>query len=110
MPRGVASPIGTETVNANGYTQVKVGNGQWVGKHVVILEKRLGRKLRPGERAIFKDGDKTNFADENIELAEAQNARSIEAKIAKLQAEIEDRQALIQELKAQRENLSSVVS
>jgi len=100
MPRGKSSPIGAITINANGYSQTKIGEGEWLGTHVVILQERLGRKLRPGERASFKDGDKTNLDPENIVLIETMNNRSINAKIAKLQAEIEDRQAVINDLKA----------
>lgn len=97
MPRGQASPVGTETVNANGYTQVKTENG-WIGKHTVILEERLGRKLRPGESARFKDNNRSNLDPENIYLAEHTTSRSIKAKIAKLEAEIFDKQAQIKDL------------
>lgn len=96
MPRGRTSPVGTETVNANGYTQVKTETG-WTGKHTLVLEEKLGRKLRPGERAIFKDGNKENLEPDNIELS-ASATKSIQSRIAKLRAEIEDRQALIKDL------------
>ena len=102
MPRGVSSPVGTETTNANGYTQVKTVDG-WIGKHTLILEERLGRKLKPGESARFKDGDRSNLSDENIVLAEHTSTKSIKAKIAKFQAEIEDRLAAIEVLKQELE-------
>jgi len=98
MPRGKSSPLGTETTNANGYTQVKVANGKWIGKHVIIAQERLGRTLLPGERAIFKDGNKENLDPENIEVVSTGTRKSIKAKIAKLQSEIEDRQAVIESL------------
>lgn len=101
MPRGRTSPIGTVTVNANGYSQTKVGEGKWLGTHVVILEEKLGRKLRPGERAIFVDSDKTNLSPDNIQLAETMSTRSIEARIARLEAEIADREGLIKDLRSQ---------
>jgi len=97
MPRGKPSPIGTETINANGYTQVKTENG-WVGKHVLILEKKLGRKLLPGERAVFEDGSHRNLHPDNIVLAESHKKKSIQARIAKYRKEIEDRQEWIIEL------------
>lgn len=98
MPRGRAAEVGTETVNANGYTQVKTEDRGWVGKHTLILEEKLGRKLRPGERAYFRDGDKSNLHPDNIVHSETRSKKSIKARIAKLQAEIEDRQALISDL------------
>lgn len=100
MPRGRAAAVGTETTNANGYTQVKTARRGWVGKHTLVLEEKLGRQLIPGERAIFKDGDKSNLKPDNIELAVA-GSSSIKARIAKLEAEIADRQALLDELRAQ---------
>jgi hypothetical protein len=102
MPRGRTSELGTETTNALGYTQVKTEEG-WVGKHILILQEKLGRKLRSGERAIFSDGDKENLDPDNIILAEPRSARSLRARIAKLQAEIEDRQALIKDLEKELE-------
>ena len=102
MPRGRTSPVGTETVNANGYTQVKTDTG-WTGKHTLVLEEKLGRKLRSGERAIFVDGDKSNLSPDNIELATT-STKSVQSRIAKLQAEIEDRQALIKDLEEELEN------
>jgi len=98
MPRGRSSPIGTVTINANGYSQTKVGEGKWTGTHQLILEKKLGRKLRPGERAIFKDNNRSNLDPDNIELNKGSVTQSTKARIAKLRAEIEDRQAIITEL------------
>jgi hypothetical protein len=97
MPRGQRAEVGTETTNANGYTQVKTEEG-WIGKHTLILEEKLGRKLVPGERAIFKDGNRANLDVDNVVLSEAQNTKSIESRIAKLRAEIDDRVALINDL------------
>lgn len=100
MPRGEKSPVGTVIVNVNGYSQTKTEEG-WKGTHIIILEEKLGRKLRSGERAKFVDGDKSNLSPDNIVLADPANARSITAKIAKLQAEVDDRVARIKDLKAQ---------
>ena len=100
MPRGRASAPGTETVNANGYTQVKTDDRGWVGKHTLVLEEKLGRKLNPGERAVFSDNDRTNFDPENIELS-ASSLTTLKARIAKLEAEIEDRQSYLEVLRTQ---------
>lgn len=106
MPRGQASPIGTETINANGYTQVKTEEG-WIGKHTVILEEKLGRKLRPGEKARFLDNDRSNLHPDNIVLVEHTGTKSIKAKIAKYRSEIEDREAMIKILEEQLEEQGS---
>jgi hypothetical protein len=106
MPRGRTSEVGSETRNALGYTQVKTEDRGWVGKHILMLEEKLGRRLRPGERAIFFDGNKENLDSDNIVLAEPRTARSIKARIAKLQAEIEDRQAVIKDLEEELERSS----
>jgi hypothetical protein len=103
MPRGQRADVGTETTNKNGYTQVKTDEG-WIGKHTLILEQKLGRKLVPGERAIFKDGNRQNLAEDNVVLSEAQNTKSIQARIARYTAEIEDRQALIKDLERELES------
>jgi hypothetical protein len=106
MPRGQKAEVGTETVNANGYTQVKTATG-WVGKHTLVLEEKLGRKLVPGERAIFKDGDRTNLKPENIELAVAGNAKTLQARRARYEAEIQDRRDWIEEIDKQLKELLS---
>jgi hypothetical protein len=98
LPRGRVSKVGDENTNALGYRQIKTADRGWIGKHIVILEKKLGRQLRHGERAIFSDSDKTNLHPDNIVLAGTKTQKSIQARIAKLQAEIEDRQAIIKEL------------
>jgi len=98
MPRGRISPVGTETTNANGYVQVKTEDRGWVGKHTLVLEEKLGRILQPGERAIFKDTNKSNLSPENIELA-ISGGSSIRARIARLESEIEDRYGLIKDLR-----------
>jgi len=85
-------------VNANGYTQVRTESG-WIAKHTMILEKKLGRKLRPGERATFKDGNRANLDPENIVLTEGHKKESIKARIARYEKEIQDRQEWIAELK-----------
>jgi len=103
MPRGKISPPGSITINANGYSQTKIENGKWIGTHVLILEEKLGRKLRAGERALFKDGDKTNLDPDNIILGESYSKSSVLARIARLRAEVDDRLAVIKDLESQLE-------
>lgn len=100
MPRGKPSPVGTVTVNVNGYSQTKTEDRGWVGTHTLVLEARLGRLLRGDERAIFKDGNKRNLTPENIELSKNSSMKSIKARIAKLQAEVDDRLAMIKDLES----------
>jgi hypothetical protein len=66
MSKGKKAELGTENVSANGYTWVKVPTG-WRLKHHLIAEERLGRKIdTKTERVTFADGDRTNFAADNI--------------------------------------------
>jgi GTP-dependent phosphoenolpyruvate carboxykinase len=95
MPRGVASPPGTITVNANGYSQTKTEDRGWVATHTLILERKLGRRLISGERAVFVDGDRANLKPSNIELAQSSNAKTLQSRINRWKAEINDRQEWI---------------
>jgi hypothetical protein len=85
------------TINANGYSQTKTEKG-WQGTHTLILEKKLGRQLRPGERAIFKDNNRRNLDPDNIELTVTSNAKTVKAQLAKLYAKLEDVKGQIAEL------------
>jgi hypothetical protein len=88
MPRGKPSKIGDETVNALGYTQVKTKRG-WVGKHIIIAEKKLNRPLNDNERVIFKDNDRSNLDPSNIKVVLKLSARrSPQARLAAIEAEI----------------------
>lgn len=88
--------IGAERVSQNGYTYVKVGEGQWRLKHHIIAEHTLGRPLRADERVYFKDGDKTNLKAYNIAImpkgsGSLRKRRAVlESKIEELQAELTD--------------------
>ncbi len=104
MPRGQRAKVGDETTNANGYTQVKTEDRGWIGKQILILEEKLGRRLEPGERAIFKDGNQRNLSPSNIELSQGHKKKSIQARIAKYEKEIADRQEWITELRSKLES------
>jgi hypothetical protein len=68
MPKGKELPVGTEKVYQNGYTYVKTRSG-WRLKHYVIWEGKNHRAIdTTAERCFFKDGDRTNFDLENLEV------------------------------------------
>jgi hypothetical protein len=67
-------PVGTERVNGDGYIDVRIRNPSgkpwknWKAKHRIIWEKAHG-KIPRGHIVIFADGDKRNFAPDNLLLA-----------------------------------------
>jgi hypothetical protein len=64
-------PIGSERVNADGYVDIKVADGQkqhnWLGKHIFIWEEHNG-PVPKGHAVIFGDGDQRNFDINNLIL------------------------------------------
>jgi hypothetical protein len=66
-------PVGTERVNGDGYVDVRIRNPSgkiwknWKAKHRIIWEKAHG-KIPRGHAVIFADGDKRNFALDNLLL------------------------------------------
>jgi hypothetical protein len=54
-------------LDKNGYPQ-KTVDGKQVAVHRVVMEKKLGRKLLPGETVHHKDGNRANFHESNLEL------------------------------------------
>ena len=72
-------PIGTERINADGYVDIKIQDGQqrknWRGKHILIWEEHNG-PLPKGHAVIFGDGNRRNFEVDNLLLvSRAQLAR-----------------------------------
>lgn len=59
-------PDGYERVDADGYTQVRV-NGKFFQKHHLVWEQANG-PVPKGMSVVFKDGNKQNFALDNLEL------------------------------------------
>jgi len=53
--------------NCHGYLAYKVGS-HTIFIHREVMEKKLGRKLRPGELVHHKDGNKRNNDPGNLEL------------------------------------------
>jgi hypothetical protein len=93
MPRGQSAPLGTETTNKNGYVQVKTEEG-WVGKHVLVAEAQLGRKLGKGERVRFKDGDRQNLSADNLVVEVLKSAQGAK-RVAELESRIADLTAML---------------
>jgi ribosomal protein L9 len=62
-----AVPDGSTYVSKNGYHYTKV-DGAFRLTHQILMEKKLGRSLRKGERVKYKDGDRTNLTPDNLEL------------------------------------------
>jgi hypothetical protein len=61
-------PVGSERINQEGYTEVKVRNPKsWKLKHRVIYEKNFG-KIPKGCNVQFKDRNSQNFDPSNLVL------------------------------------------
>jgi len=56
---------GYERLNADGYIEVRVAERKFIGKHRILWEQANG-PIPDGHIVIFADGDKTNFAIENL--------------------------------------------
>lgn len=97
MSRGFASAIGEERTSQNGYLYVKTPQG-WRLKHLVIVERMLGRSLYPMERIRFKDGNKKNLDLDNLDVV-VKKSKTVAARVAWLEAKIEELQAELDELR-----------
>lgn len=58
-------PLGSERIDSEGYTIVKVGNLNWQYKHRIVYEKHFG-PIPKGYFVTFRDGDKTNLNPDNL--------------------------------------------
>ena len=64
-------PIGSERINDEGYTLIKVSNEggmlkRWALKHRVVWEQHHKKKIPKGSVIIFADGNKNNLNIENL--------------------------------------------
>ena len=95
MARGRASNVGDTRWSPNGYHYTRTEAG-WQLTHRVVAEKMMGRPMLEIERIRFRDGDRRNLDPSNIEVyitkesSSAKKRARIEARIADLQAQLED--------------------
>ena len=64
-------PVGSERVDAEGYTLIKVSNEgikhkMWAFKHRIVWDQYHKKKIPKGSVIIFADGDKTNLDVDNL--------------------------------------------
>lgn len=61
-------PVGTERVNTDGYTEIKVADPKkWRAKHVILWEQANG-PVPKRHAVIFGDGNRSNFEPDNLIL------------------------------------------
>ena len=56
------------SIKASGYIEYTIGEHKGRGVHVVMMEKRLGRRLKPDECVHHIDEDKLNNDEDNLSL------------------------------------------
>ena len=95
--RGKPSPDGTMRKAPNGYWYQKTPQG-WRLYHHVIVELKLGRPLKPGERVYFIDGNRDNYEPDNLDVVDTKPKRLISVenqmfllkdRLAKLEQELQ---------------------
>jgi len=89
VPRGQPAKQGDTTVARNGYHYTRTET-KWRLTHHLIAEKALGRPLTKEDRAVFRDGDRTNLDPSNIAVVKKSNGKSVQARIAILDSKIAD--------------------
>lgn len=68
--RGEHNPAysGKDEMWKNGRCWIRQADGSWKRRYHVVMERMLGRPLRPGEGVHHKDEDPANDAPDNLEL------------------------------------------
>lgn len=69
-------PIGATAVNHHGYIEVKLSNGVWRKQHVLVVERRLGRRLKPTEEVHHVNGIRRDNKTSNLVHCKHKGAHS----------------------------------
>ncbi|MFZ0178686.1 MAG: HNH endonuclease [Candidatus Dormiibacterota bacterium] len=64
---GRPHPVGSRTVNKDGYVSIRTAT-RYRPEHHVVMEAMIGRLLREGENVHHKNGVKADNRPENLEL------------------------------------------
>lgn len=97
MPRGTTSKPGEVRVSQNGYSYTRT-EIDWKLTHWVIAEEKFGRPIdASAEQVYFKDGDRKNLEPSNIGVR-PKGTSSLRKRLAKLEAQIAERQAERQQI------------
>ena len=60
-------PVGSTRIDRDGYKLIKIAEpNKWIVYSRYVYERAHGEKLKKNEAIIFADGDKTNFAIDNL--------------------------------------------
>lgn len=63
-------PLGSKNTDRHGYVRVKVmqGKGRWELEHILVMERIIGRTLRPEEVVHHINGDRQDNSEGNLYL------------------------------------------
>lgn len=68
LPHTTAA-VGTLVIDENGYTKIKIAMPNvWQFYQRYLWEQRTGKKVSPDCAVVFKDGDRKNFDEKNLEM------------------------------------------
>ncbi len=104
MARGQKAKVGDVRTSPNGYHYTRTTT-KWELTHRIVCERELGRAIRSDERVRFLDKDRTNLSPENLEVYRT-NQGSLNKRIARLEARIEEDTAQLEILVRERNELA----
>ena len=93
--RGSKSKVGDTRVSPNGYHYTRTEKG-WELTGRLVGAGVLGRPLEPTERVRYKDGNRLNNGEDNVQVfvvrstSTAKRRARLEAKLADIQAQLEE--------------------
>lgn len=62
-------------LDKHGYPQVTTPDGRKIAMHRHVMEQKIGRRLLPNETVHHKDGNRANYAEDNLELWTGRHGR-----------------------------------